>query len=220
MNREALIIANLWEIIHLSKQTMEVQIMSRFFVKASRAKERISRLRSSLKPEDEFTLYYHDDSDNTGDDPFYYPQLMKIMFTVESCDDDELVAIPNEELTIDVFEKLMIDCDDFVLSRDTVTKIVFRGLYKSSGFRGTTQKSDFVKYLKDCIDTLKRGDKIHVINDFSAINIQIVRIDKSTVDFIVLNYAKKEDFEGVDAKVDLAVNDTGRICWGSISISD
>lgn len=155
--------------------------MSRFFVKASRAKERISRLRSSLKPGDEFTLYYHDDSDNTGDDPFYYPQLMKIMFTVESCDDDELVAIPNEELTIDVFEKLTIDCDDFVLSRDTVTKIVFRGLYKSSGFRGTTQKSD---------------------------------------DFIVLNYAKKEDFEGVDAKVDLAVNDAGRICWGSISISD
>ena len=38
--------------------------MSRFFVKASRTKERISRLRNSLNPGDEFTVYYHDNDDN------------------------------------------------------------------------------------------------------------------------------------------------------------
>lgn len=202
---------------------------SKFFTKASKIKERVSKLRSPLNPGDMFTAYYYDDINNTeNDNSFYYPQLVKIQFTVKSYSDGKLVVTPNESLTVDTFEKMMINCDDFVVEQNVI-EIVFDGIIindPENMFRGGTRLCVFQQYLLECLNKpneLKRGDKIHVVNKKDhTIDIQIVRIvnNEATydIDFIVLNFVEPEDFDGVE--IELVVNDRRKVCWGSISISD
>lgn len=203
---------------------------SKFFTKASKVKERVSKLRRPLNSGDMFTVYYYDDINNTeNDNPFYHPQLVKIQFTVKSYSDGKLVVTPNESLTVDTFKKMMINCDDSLVQQGNVIEIVFDGIIindPENMFRGGTRLCVFQQYLLECLNKpneLKRGDKIHVVNKKDhTIDIQIVRIvnNEATydIDFIVLNFAEPEDFDGVE--IELVVNDRRKVCWGSISISD